>query len=69
MKVFVASVDERTGAYSSAMIDESVAESFEIQNALGHLGVSYGTITWEIKTDKYGFGRVDNTTKVVTYIV
>lgn len=77
MKVYIQVIDTRTGVYQTGMIDEPAAKGQEIVNALGHFGVSYGLVVWDIKRDidfnqdnVYSMmtGRVDGTTKVVSVV-
>lgn len=77
MKVFIQVIDTRTGIYQTGMIDEPVMKGQEIVNALGHFGVSYGSVTWDMHHDidftvepNYSVmsGRVDGTTKIVSVI-
>lgn len=64
MKVYIQIVDTLTGIYQSGMIDEPVVSGKEIDNALGHFGISYGTVNWV----NPNYGKVENTTKIVSVI-
>ena len=68
MKVYVEVVDSKTGIYQTGMIDEPVVKGHEIQNALMHFGVVYGEVIWEARASNYLFGKVENTTKLISII-
>ena len=77
MKVYIQVIDTRTGVYQTGMIDEPTMKVQEIVNALAHFGVSYGSVTWDVKHDidfvqdnvySVMTGTVDGTTKVVSVI-
>ena len=63
MKVYVQVVDLNSGIYQSGMIDEPTGKGFEIQNAVGHFGVS--DVIWDSETDYSKSGRVSGTSKIV----
>lgn len=71
MKVYVQVIDQRTSVYQTGMIEEPVINGKEVENALEHFGVTYGTVKWHsrISTDDNSFalfGEVERTTKVVS---
>ena len=79
MKIYIQVIDTRTGIYQTGMIDEPAMKGQEVVNALAHFGVSYGSVTWDIKPtvfypseQEFNYtvmsGRVDGTTKVVSVI-
>ena len=64
MKVYVQIVDKSTGIYQTGGIEEPVASGKEIENALLHFGVSYGSVIWE----NPNYGKVDGTSKELTIL-
>ena len=68
MKVFVEIVDLNSGISQYGMIEEPIQKGFEIANAIGHFGVNINEVEWENRTDLHSFGRVKDTTKVVSVI-
>lgn len=73
MKTFVQIIDVNTGVYQTGMIDEPVKKGLEIENAIGHFGISYLDVNWlsENEDKKYinRFGQVEGTSKIVTVIL
>ena len=69
MKVYVNVIDERTGGYQFEMIDEPVVKGKELENALMHLGVSYGSVEWKCSESDYKFGKIEGTSKVVSVVL
>ena len=67
MRVYVQVIDTFSGIYQTGMIEEKVQEGHEIENALLHFGAKYGEINWEVKQPNFGFGKIRDTFKVVTY--
>lgn len=75
MKVTVQVVNTMTNAVNSCTIDEPVKKGHEVDNALKHLGVSYGEVEWDenLKKSKYDnvnimVGIVTGTTKIITVV-
>jgi len=75
MKVTVQVVNTMTNAVNSCTIDEPVKKGHEVDNALKHLGVSFGEIEWDenLKKSEYDnfnvmVGTVPGTTKVITVV-
>lgn len=68
MKVFVQIIDKKSGSCQSISIDEPVQKGFEVINAIKHLGPDLSDIDWDINNEEYKFGRVKETTKVVTVV-
>ena len=68
MKIFVQIVDLNSGIYQTGMIDEPVQKGCEVANAIGHFGVNINEVEWENRTDLHSFGKIRNTTKVVSVI-
>lgn len=64
-KIYVQVIDNFTGIYQTGMIQEPVSKGKEIENAVAHFGVSYGTVNWTSKEEKFMYGEVEGTTKVV----
>ena len=70
-KVFVQIVDTKTCGYQFEMIQEPVADGYEVLNALKHFGIDSVDWTmsdvqelWESK-----FGVIKDTSKVVSVII
>lgn len=68
MKIYLQIVDTRTGIYQCGMIDEPVMKGEEVNNALGHFGISPGSCSVEYQSNDSEIYRVDGTTKVVSVI-
>ena len=72
MKVYIQVIDTITGVYQTGMINESVINGKEIENALLHFGVRYAHVKWHSKNNliniSNGFGEVEGTSKVVTIV-
>ena len=68
MKVFVQIIDKKSGSCQSISIEEPVQKGFEVLNALKHLGPSESEIEWDINNEEYKFGRIKETTKVITAV-
>ena len=69
MKVFVQIVDLNSGISQNGMIEEPIQKGFEVANAIGHFGVNINEVEWENRSDLHSFGRVKDTTKVVSVII
>lgn len=77
MKVYVQVVNSRTGGCQHEMIEEPVMEGYEVENALGHLGIDRGEITWDNNTvydrlcnsPQVSTGRVEGTDKIINVVV
>ena len=67
MKVFVEVIDTVSAIYQFGMIEEPVVKGKEIDNALAHFGVSYGSVNWLYK-DKVKYGEIEGTSKIVTVV-
>lgn len=67
MKVFVEVIDTISAIYQFGMIEEPVVKGKEIDNALAHFGVSYGSVNWLYK-DKVKYGEIEGTSKIVTVV-
>lgn len=67
MKVFVQVIDMIKGISQHGMIEEPVVKGKEIDNALAHFGVSYGSVNWLYK-DKVKYGEIEGTSKIVTVV-
>ncbi len=67
MKVFVQVIDMIRGISQYGMIEEPVVKGKEIDNALAHFGVSYGSVNWLYK-DKVKYGEIEGTSKIVTVV-
>lgn len=67
MKVFVEVIDTVSAIYQFGMIEEPVIKGKEIDNALAHFGVSYGSVNWLYK-DKVKYGEIEGTSKIVTVV-
>lgn len=67
MKVFVQVIDMIKGISQYGMIEEPVVKGKEIDNALAHFGVSYGSVNWLYK-DKVKYGEIEGTSKIVTVV-
>ena len=68
MKVFVQIIDKKSGSCQAISIDEPVQKGFEVANAIGHLGPVPKEIDWDINNEEYKFGRIKDTTKVITIV-
>ena len=68
MRVFVQIIDKKSGSYQSITIDEPVQKGFEVMNAIKHLGPTKADIEWDINNEEYKFGRIKETTKVITAV-
>lgn len=68
MKVFVQIIDKKLGSCQSISIDEPVQKGFEVMNAIKHLGPDTCDIEWDINNEEYKFGRIKETTKVITAV-
>ena len=68
MKVFVQIIDLNSGISQYGMIEEPIQKGFEIANAIGHFGENINEVERENRTDLHSFGRVKDTTKVVSVI-
>jgi len=68
MRVFVQIIDKKLGSYQSISIDEPVQKGFEVMNAIKHLGPTEADIEWDINNEEYKFGRIKETTKVITAV-
>lgn len=66
-KVYVQIIDTKTAIYQFGMIEEPVVKGKEIDNALAHFGVSYGSVNWLYK-DKVKYGEIEGTSKIVTVV-
>lgn len=70
-KVFVQLVDTKTGGYQFEMIQEPVADGYEVLNALKHFGID--SIDWTISDVQElwesKFGVIKDTSKVVSVII
>lgn len=67
MKVFVEVIDTVSAIYQFGMIEEPVIKGKEVDNALAHFGVSYGSVNWLYK-DKVKYGEIEGTSKIVTVV-
>ena len=67
MKIHVLIVDKTTGISQTGGIDEPVVKNKEVENALAHFGVQYGTIIWDYQSNIWGRGVIEGTSKVVHY--
>ena len=69
MKVYIQVVDTRSYIYQCGMIDEPV-QGFNncISNALIHFGINPNDIELEQNDNKHYYGKVKETTKVVSII-
>ena len=67
MKVFVQVIDMIKGISQHGMIEEPVVKGKEIDNALAHFGVSYGSVNWLYK-DKVKYGEIEGTSNIVTVV-
>lgn len=68
MRVFVEVIDTRSGISQNGMIEESVQKGFDIANALGHFGVNITTVDWDVNNECHKYGKIRDTTKVVSVI-
>lgn len=68
MKIYIQIVDTNTGIYQTGMIDEPIQKGFEIANAIGHFGVNFNTVNWNKESDLYMFGKIINTSKIISVI-
>lgn len=69
MKVYVEIVDTKSGIFQCGMIDEPIQKGFEILNAINHfIAVRESELEWEYEIPSAKFGRVVDTTKVISVI-
>ena len=68
MKVFVQIVDKKSGSCQLILNDEPVQKGYEVINAIKHLGPNVCDIEWDINNEEYKFGRIKDTTKVITIV-
>lgn len=68
MKVFVQIIDKNNASYQTCMVEEPIQKGFEIANAIGHFGVNINNVEWLSNNDEYKFGKIKETTKVITVV-
>lgn len=67
-KIFVQIVDTKSGISQHGMIEEPIQKGFEVANAIGHFGVNINEVDWENCSDLHMFGKIKDTTKVLSII-
>ena len=65
-RVYVQVVKTMTGGYQHEMIDEQVMEGFEVANALKHLGINSGEVSWN---SDFINGKMENNPRLMTGFV
>lgn len=69
MRVYLQVIDKITGIYQTGMINEPVVKGKEVENALKHFGVSYGTIEWEHQSETFKYGKIEGTSKIISIVI